>query len=60
MRPNSNVILLFKSSGLNMEDGQKAGRGCEILSDTRCVLLPLKPGFAHEVPMFQVLCPGLN
>lgn len=60
MKPSSNVVLLFKSSGINMEDDQKAGRGFEILVDRRCVLLPLKPRFAHEVHMFQVLCPGFN
>lgn len=42
MKPYSNVMLLFKNSGTNMEDDQKVGRGwmysCEIRSDTRCGL----------------------
>lgn len=27
MKPHSNIILLFKNSGRNMEDNQKVGRG---------------------------------
>lgn len=43
MKPHLNVILLFKNSATNTEDDQKVGRGwmysCEIVSDTRCVVL---------------------
>lgn len=42
MKPYSNVILLYKNSGTNMEEDQKVGRGWmyswEIVKLTRCGL----------------------
>lgn len=43
MKLYSNMILLYKSSGTNMEEDQKVGIGwmcsCEIVRDTGCGLV---------------------